>query len=310
MCGINGFISKNSIMDAQLRINNMNASLAHRGPDADGEFVSRERKIAMGQRRLAIVDLDARSNQPFHLDDDTVIAFNGEIYNYLELRKDIKHVFRTQSDTEVLASGIKNNGIEWIKECNGMFAFCLLDKINNQAILARDRLGIKPLYYYYDKNLFIFSSEIKGILNSGLVKAEFNSEAIDEYLGNRYIREPYTFFKNIYQLPAGHYITVSSEIEIEIKRYWDLPSEFNLEEEYMEDEIYCSFKDEVNKAIKRRMLADVTVGAYLSGGVDCLDLLSILSPKISISAFAVSTAFIRPSISLISACFLSSVLFS
>ncbi len=280
MCGINGFISKIDIKDAKLRISNMNTSLAHRGPDADGEYISADGRIAMGQRRLAIVDIDARSNQPFYLDDNTVIAFNGEIYNYLELRKNLKHTFKTQSDTEVLVAGIKYNGIEWIKKCNGMFAFCFLDKKSNQAVLARDRLGIKPLYYYCDKNIFVFSSEIKGILNSGLVKASFNDDVIDEYLGNRYIREPYTFFKGIYQLPAGHYLTISADMEIKIESYWELPSEFNFDKEYNEDEIYSLFKEEVNNSIKRRMLADVTVGAYLSGGVDS-SLIAAITSKYS-----------------------------
>lgn len=269
MCGINGFISKKKLLDISSRIDKMNCSLAHRGPDADGVYISQDKTLALGQRRLAIIDLDERSNQPFHLKgSDDILVFNGEIYNYKELKKYIEYEFTTQSDTEVLAVGIQNFGIEWIKKCNGMFSFCYYNSNEKSMVLCRDRLGIKPLYYYAKDDVFVFSSEIKGILNSGLVKAEFNEDAIDEYLGNRYVREPYTFFKNIFQLPAGHYMTVSHDMKININKYWQLPSNFNRNSNFNEDDIYIKFKKELNKAIERRMVADVTVGTYLSGGID------------------------------------------
>lgn len=268
MCGINGFLSKKKIDNARFRIEKMNNSLAHRGPNAEGILLFEEGSVALGHRRLAILDLDKRANQPFLLDNNNALVFNGEIYNYSELKNEIGYSFCTKSDTEVLAVGIKQKGIDFIKKCNGMFAFGFWDDHSKNMVLARDRFGIKPLYYYADENVFVFSSEIKGILNSGLVKAEFNEEAIDEYLGNRYIREPYTFFRNIYQLPAGHYMTVTKELKIEIKKYWCLPEKFNYDKEYNEEEIYDSFKKQLNRAIKYRMVADVTVGSYLSGGVD------------------------------------------
>lgn len=278
MCGINGFLSKKSITDAKHRIQKMNNSLAHRGPDAEGYFISPDNKLTLGQRRLSIVDLDKRSNQPFELKNkEAIIVFNGEIYNFKELRSEIDYPFCTQSDTEVLCAGLQENGIDWIKKCNGMFSFCFYDIRNNNIVLARDRFGIKPLYYYIDDNYFIFSSEIKGILNSGLVKAEFNENAIDEYLGNRYIREPYTFFKNIYQLPAGHYMSITSDFQIAINKYWDLPELFNQDITYDEEKIYNEFKEELNKSINRRIIADVTVGSYLSGGVDSSLISAIMS---------------------------------
>lgn len=269
MCGINGFLSRDKISKIRVRIDNMNTSLAHRGPDATGVVVLNDDKLALGQRRLAIVDLDPRSNQPFYSNDGlSVLAFNGEIYNYKELRLASDYKFCTQSDTEVLLAGIRDEGIDFIKKCNGMFAFSYYDIRKKQMYLARDRFGIKPLFYYNDGRTLIFSSEIKGILNSGLIDPEFNESAIDEYLGNRYIREPYTFFKNVYQLPAGSYMTVTDNLETEIIPYWNLPDEFNTSEEYEEDIIYDKFKIELEKAIKRRLVADVTVGAYLSGGID------------------------------------------
>lgn len=269
MCGINGFITRKNLIDISFRIDKMNSSLVHRGPDAEGVYISQDKTLALGQRRLAIIDLDERSNQPFILKNGgDILVFNGEIYNYKELKEDIEYDFSTQSDTEVLAVGIQKYGIDWINKCNGMFAFGFYDSKENSLVLCRDRLGIKPLYYYANDEVFIFSSEIKGILSSGLVKAEFNEDAIDEYLGNRYIREPYTFFKNIFQLPAGHYMTVSRDMRININKYWQLPRRFNQEKIFDEDEIFNSFKNELNKAIERRMVADVTLGTYLSGGID------------------------------------------
>lgn len=268
MCGINGIISKKRIDDIDERILNMNKALRHRGPDAGGTLVDDEKKMALGHRRLSIIDIDSRSNQPFILDDNSALVFNGEIYNFKELRNSIRGPIRTESDTEILALGINQYGIEWIKQCNGMFAFCYKDSKTGTVFLARDRFGIKPLYYYWDGIKLLFSSEIKGILRSGLVDASFNDDVIDDYLGYRYVREPYTFFKNIYQLPAGSYISVKNDNTLTITKFWELPEEFNLEAKYDEDSLFKDFKDELNRAVERRLMADVTLGTYLSGGID------------------------------------------
>lgn len=265
MCGINGFICKRKVHNAKMRINKMNEALVHRGPNAGG--IAEICNGFLGHRRLSIIDISERSNQPMWSHDaEKVIVFNGEIYNYQALKKDISYTFATNSDTEVLLAGIAHNGIGWIKETNGMFALAYYD--GKRLILARDRFGIKPLFYYYDDDTFVFSSEINGILNSGLVEVELNEAAIDEYLGNRYIREPYTFFKNIYQVPAGSYLILDDNYQINIERYWDLPQEFNMCSRYIEDAIYAKFKDELYEAIRRRMVADVPIGTYLSGGID------------------------------------------
>lgn len=269
MCGINGIISKKRICNIGDRILAMNRSLGHRGPDAQLTKILPDQNKAFGHARLAIIDLDVRSNQP--MEDDTcngIIVFNGEIYNYKELKRQLHYNFETSSDTEVLLAGIKETGIDFINKCNGMFSFAFYDRNEDKLHLVRDRFGIKPLYYYYDKNIFIFSSEIKGILNSGLVKAEFNESAVDEYLGNRYIREPYTFFKNIYQLPSGSRLTLDTNFNVNCKNYWELPKEFNIAPRYNEEEIYEKFKAQVISAIKKRMVSDVPLGSYLSGGID------------------------------------------
>lgn len=269
MCGINGIIAKHAIDNPKNRINRMNESIKHRGPDAEGSIILFDSHIALGQRRLSIIDLDARSNQPFLGNDDTsVLVYNGEIYNYQDLKIELEYDYRTNSDTEVLFAGIQKNGIEWIKKTNGMFAFCFFDKEMKKIYLCRDRMGIKPLYYYMNNEYFIFSSEIKAILNSGLVKAELNENAIDEYLANRYVREPYTFFKNIYQVKAGHYLELDNNFVIKDYCYWTLPEQFNFQEDYNETEIYEGFKNEVISSIKRRLISDVELGTYLSGGID------------------------------------------
>lgn len=269
MCGINGFITKKKLSDSKYRIEKMNKAIKHRGPDASGSIEFDDGKVSLGHCRLSIIDLDARADQPMRSDNkETVIVYNGEIYNYKELKATLNYSFKTGGDTEVLLAGLDMEGMKWIQKCNGMFAFAYYDNYKKRLFLARDRMGIKPLYYYKDEEVFVFSSEIKGILNSGLVKADFNYNAIDEYLGNRFVREPYTFFKKIYQIPAGHYLIMDENFEVKIEKYWELPKIFNQRIEYNEKRIYQEFKEEVISAIQKRLIADVKVGTYLSGGID------------------------------------------
>ncbi|WP_044935246.1 asparagine synthase (glutamine-hydrolyzing) [Pseudobutyrivibrio sp. LB2011] len=272
MCGINGIISTKKLCDMQLRLGRMNESIKHRGPDAQGiKILGNE--IGFGHTRLSIIDLDARSNQPMVSAKGNMLIFNGEIYNFKEIKKHISdYKFLTESDTEVLLAGIETRGIDWLLDnINGMFSFAYYDNDNNEIIIVRDRLGIKPCYYYVSNDSFIFSSEIKGILNSGLVSANFYESAIDEYLANRYVRAPFTFFKNIYQLEPGSLIRVSvsdNKIMTEKSKYWELPEDFNMDNEYDEEKICEEFEKKVIESIKKRMVADVTVGTYLSGGID------------------------------------------
>lgn len=270
MCGINGIVTKKCVVDIGDRIKKMNDSLAHRGPDADSYKICNEGKLALGHRRLSIIDLDHRSDQPFvSASGRWILVYNGEVYNYKKMRDCLSYDFITESDTEVIIAYIETKGINaLLKECNGMFAFAAFDVVENKMYLCRDRMGIKPLYYYSDANFFIFSSEIKGILNSGLVEAVFDTEAIDDYLGYRYIREPYTFFKGIRQLEAGTYLEISHGLDVVQKTYWDIPASFNQSVEYDEDFIYAEFKERLEEAVNKRMIADVPLGTYLSGGVD------------------------------------------
>jgi len=269
MCGINGIYSKKPIDKIGIRIQKMNDAVSHRGPDADGTLIINER-VVLGHRRLSIIDVNSRANQPMVSNSGRwTIVFNGEIYNYKELRREVNYKFRSNSDTEVILAYIENYGIDdFIKKCNGMYAIALYDNIVNKLYILRDRLGVKPLYYTISNDCFIFSSEIKGILNSGLVKAEFNEDAIDEYLGNRYVRAPYTFFTRINQLEAGCFLVVDSDLNINKIVYWELPDEFNYDIQYDEQDIADQFEKELSYAIKSRLVTDVPLGTYLSGGLD------------------------------------------
>lgn len=271
MCAINGIFSIEHLADIMQRVKNMNDAVRHRGPDGEGVELADE-GLVLGHRRLAILDLDVRSNQPMKSVRGNVLVFNGEIYNYREIKKELSYPFKTECDTEVLLAAIEEKGIEWcLEKCNGMFAFAFWDCTNKNLILARDRIGIKPFYFCRQEKSLVFSSEIKGILSSGLVEARFNELAVDEYLANRYVRAPYTFFENIMQIMPGQYLVVNVEhggFKVLERRFWRLPDEFNMDEEYDEASLEEALMQEVTDAIKRRMIADVPLGTYLSGGVD------------------------------------------
>tara|TARA_R110002094_G_scaffold102531_3_gene102273 strand:+ start:801 stop:2615 length:1815 start_codon:yes stop_codon:yes gene_type:complete len=268
MCGITGIYSTNNISNIEKRIQSMNASIKHRGPDAGGFYI--DNNLVLGHRRLSIIDTREVSNQPMHSNSNVWhLVFNGEIYNFEEIKSQLNYRFKTSSDTEVIIAAVEERGIDWfINQANGMFAIAIYNSETKALFLVRDRLGIKPLYFYNDGENLIFSSEIKAILSSGLVDAEFNEEAVDEYLANRYIRAPYTFFKNIFQVNPGTYLSVNKDLSTVENKYWDIPDTFNISTEYNEEEILKGLDEELIKAIKYRLIADVPLGTYLSGGVD------------------------------------------
>lgn len=279
MCGINGIISKVPVENLKGRALKMNEAIIHRGPDAGNVLEIIDGRGILGHRRLSIIDLNERSNQPMDLENGScAITYNGEVYNYRKLKADLSYHFKTESDTEVLLAGLSKEGISFINKCNGMFAFGFWNNTKKELILCRDRLGIKPLYYYCDGEKVIFSSEIKGILSSGLVEAKLNYDALDDYLGYRYVREPYTFFENIYQVEAGTICCFDSNLKKSSYRYWDIPASFNLNGEYEETSIKERFRDKLLESVKRRMISDVPLGTYLSGGVDS-SILSAITAK-------------------------------
>jgi asparagine synthase (glutamine-hydrolysing) len=269
MCGLNGIFSSNKINKINMRIENMNNAISHRGPD-DTSYKIISDNLVLGHRRLSIIDTSSRANQPMVSNSGRwTIVFNGEIYNYRKLKQGLNYEFKTSSDTEVILAYVEEYGVEeFLSASNGMFSIALYDEVEKEIFLARDRLGIKPLYYFMDREKIVFSSEVKGVLSSGLVEARFNEDAIDEYLGYRYIREPNTFFEGILQLEAGSYISIDSNFQTTIKSFWDLPTEFNMNKSYDEEEITREFESKLRESIERRLVADVPLGTYLSGGVD------------------------------------------
>lgn len=282
MCGINGIVLYRTIPNLKTRIEKMNKSIKHRGPDGCGYNLI-DNRIALGHCRLSIIDIDKRASQPMTSNSGRwTIVFNGEIYNFEELKKETSYLFKTHSDTEAILAYVEEYGVKkFLQKSNGMFAMALYDHQTNDIWIARDRFGIKPFYYYMDKDKVVFSSEIKGILSSGLVKAEFYETAIDEYLGNRYVREPYTFFRNIFQLESGCFAKISPDLSFRKHRYWSLPIGFNVDQNYSEEAIRNEFGQRFETAVRKRMVADVPLGTYLSGGVDSSLISAVVSQNSS-----------------------------
>lgn len=274
MCAICGVFDRSGRPVSAELIERMTSSLAHRGPDGSGQFVRGE--IGLGHRRLSIIDL-AGGSQPVTNEDGTLqLIFNGEIYNYIELRKELLakgHVFRTQSDTEVIVHAYEQWGLNCVQRFNGMFAFALWDPSVRRLFVARDHLGVKPLYYASLGNRLIFASEIKALLQDPECPAEVNVPALSQLFTLRYVPSPDTLFRGIQKLPPGHWMVADSN-GIDIRRYWhQLPvarsgDEKNLIEQY---------QDLVEDSVRLQMRSDVPVGLFLSSGIDSGALLAIMS---------------------------------
>lgn len=272
MCGICGVFrpTRNGTWD-ECNLDGMIDVMAHRGPDDRGLYT--DERIALGHRRLSIIDLGS-GRQPMSNEDGTVwIVFNGEIYNHLELRRELKargHRYKTNSDTESIIHSYEEHGIECLKELEGMFAFALWDTRKEQLFLARDRLGKKPLYYTQVKGHFIFGSEIKSILQNLLCERELDEESLYHYLTFVFTPPPRTLFKGIFKLSPGHYAVLEKPVD-EVKEYpfWN-PLE-NFEETrggVNQEEAAQTIIKYLKRAIKDRMISDVPFGVFLSGGVD------------------------------------------
>lgn len=274
MCGICGFVSKRSqAMDTLVQ---MNSTLAHRGPDDHGEEIYQikdGRYVGFAQRRLSIMDLSEKGHQPMHSPDKRIsVVFNGEIYNYRALWEEIKeYSFVSDCDTEVIVAAYLKWGIDFVHRINGMFAIALLDRALGIVYLIRDRIGKKPLYYYRgSENTIVFASELKAILQSGLFQKEINQEVIGRFLYRSYITSPDTIYRNTYKLEAGSILEVREESVTQYK-YWDVAAKYN-ERKGSRIEDYGQAKDSLKQllkeAVRKRMVADVPVGAFLSGGYD------------------------------------------
>ena len=272
MCGIVGFapVKENG---AEI-LKQMMDRIAHRGPDGEGQFV--DEYVALGHRRLSIIDL-AGGTQPIAT-EQLVVVFNGEIYNYLELKKELEnkgHHFKTNSDTEVLLHGYEEYHYEIVNHLRGMFSFALYDTTTHELFCARDHFGIKPFYYYFDQEHFLFASEIKGFLDHPDFKKELNRDVLDIYLKMNFVAGEQTFFKNVKQLLPGHYL-VYKDKQVEIKRYYSI----QFKDQYKSDQEMIQAIDQIMKdSVKHHLIADVEVGSFLSSGIDSSYLVSLARPQ-------------------------------
>ena len=268
MCGISGkvFFDRSRGVDPG-DIVRMSRTLVHRGPDGEGVWC--DRNVGLAHRRLAILDLREVANQPMCNEDQTIwVTFNGEIYNFQELRQVLEsqgHVFRTTSDTEVIVHAYEEYGRQCVDHFRGMFAFALWDTRNKTLFMARDRVGKKPLYYFVGREGLVFGSEIKALLADPMVPRTPDFVALDHFLALQYIPAPLTAFQGIRKLPAAHWLEMRDG-HIRIERYWKLrytPKRCVTLSEALEE-----FRMQMAQAVKLRMISDVPLGAFLSGGVD------------------------------------------
>ena len=263
MCGFTGFT--NYINDDGTVLEKMMDRIVHRGPDSAGKFVDKD--VALGFRRLSIIDL-AEGNQPmFNEDKSLVLVFNGEIYNFKDLRGQLisaGHKFANNSDSEVLLHGYEEWGEEMVQKLRGMFAFVIFNRIDKTIFAARDMFGIKPFYYTFMGESFIFGSEIKSFLEHPDFKKELNEDALGHYLSFQYSPTEETFFKNVYKLPPAHYFTFKNG-EMKKVRYWR--PEFNETDGVLE--YFADIADTtVRESVEAHKIADVEVGSFLSSGID------------------------------------------
>lgn len=273
MCGINGFIDFRSQFSSEERhqtVHFMNEAIRYRGPDSEGIFDSKQ--VTMGMRRLSVIDLNTGEQPIFNEDRTIAIVLNGEIYNFRELRTKLEqkgHHFYTNTDTEVIVHAYEEKGCRSFEELDGMFAFSLYDKKLGKIYIVRDRLGEKPLYYTDGFDYLLFGSELQSIMCTGLIPKQLNKEALNLYLQLTYIPAPFSIYRKVKKLLPGHYLEIALSGCIRDKIYWDLKQAMlaprrNISYVQAREELYRK----MNESIKNRMVSDVPLGAFLSGGVD------------------------------------------
>ncbi|WP_089717678.1 asparagine synthase (glutamine-hydrolyzing) [Candidatus Entotheonella palauensis] len=270
MCGIAGFSWQDEALAGK-----MSQTLAHRGPDQYGVYT--DAWVSLGHRRLSIIDLREHGRQPMSNEDGTVwVTYNGEIYNFPELRQTLEakgHVFRSRTDTEVIVHAYEEYGPACVEKFNGMFAFAIWDQNQRELFLARDRLGIKPLYYYWNRNQFVFASEIKAILQAPEVEREVNPQAVYHYVGYEFVPAPDTMFRHVHKLPPGHYLRFKNG-QVTVQRYWDM----TFQTENLSPRDYAEHMRELlTEAVRKRLISDVPLGVFLSGGLDSSTIVALMS---------------------------------
>jgi asparagine synthase (glutamine-hydrolysing) len=267
VCGIAGIVDKaNDVVDAA-DVHRMCQTMIHRGPDDEGTFA--QGPVALGIRRLSVIDV-VGGHQPIHNEDESVwVVLNGEIYNFLELRRDLEsrgHRFYTHSDTEVIVHLYEEMGTDCVKKLRGMFAIALYDRTRRRLLLARDRLGKKPLHYAWSRGRLLFASEMKAILAVAPELAEVNPEGLLQYFYFGYIPDPLTAFHQIHKLPPGHLLEYDGD-RCAIRQYWDVPA-YGTQVGMSEEDCLRELERRLDEAVQMRLISDVPLGALLSGGVD------------------------------------------
>lgn len=279
MCGIAGFIDRNrSRDDAKQLVDSMCRVIRHRGPDEQGVWLGDG--AALGMRRLSIIDLSGGQQPIFNEDESVLVVFNGEIYNYRGLQRELQergHHFRTNCDTETIVHAYEEFGDDCVKHLRGMFAFAIWDRKRQRLLAARDRFGKKPLNYYWDGQRLIFGSEIKSILEAGIPRA-INPVALDEYLIYRYVPSPNTLFEGVEKLPAAH-ILIYQDGQVSTRRYWELSFTPTCQDDEATaiERIQVLLKD----AVQARLVSEVPLGAFLSGGIDSSIVVGLMSQMMS-----------------------------
>ena len=287
ICGIWEYGASEGRIDLSL-VESMRDTMTHRGPDDAGARVMDQARLGLGFRRLSIIDLSKAGNQPMHGCTDRVwLAFNGEIYNHLRLREGLEqrgHVYASHTDSETILHLYEERGLDFVNELEGDYAIALWDAEREQLVLARDRIGVKPLYFHHKDGRFIFASEIKAILRHPAVTAEIDEESLYHYLTFLTTPAPRTLFRDIQKLPAGHLLVVKRHGSIDLQQYWDAlppetpPKEFSLRGEAEHStEILRLLRD----SIRKRMMSDVPFGVFLSGGVDSSANVALMSELMS-----------------------------
>lgn len=267
MCGIAGILQLNDMPADDSLIRRMTDAMSHRGPDADGFFT--ENELAFGHRRLSIIDLSAAANQPFFDHSGRyVIVFNGEMYNYQEVKPLIDdYNFHTTSDTEVLIAAYAKWGPDCLRYFRGMFAFAVWDRQEKELFIARDRLGVKPLYFYQDEHRLLFASEIRSILSTGWVKRKLDTAALVDYFTYQSVSYPYSLVEDIQQLQAGAWMKIKNG-QVVKQAYWDVTGTTPNFDFSDRRNVQKKIRDLLLQSVERRLVSDVPVGAFLSGGID------------------------------------------
>lgn len=279
MCGICGVFAFQPDVPVDVSVlKQMNDSIRHRGPDDEGYYQDTQASLAM--RRLSIIDLQTGQQPISNETGDIWVVYNGEIYNFKEVRAKLEqhgHKFKTQTDTEVIVHAYEEYGDECVKYLNGMFSIALWDTRKRRFFLARDRVGIKPLYYWAGQDKLVFASELKALILHPETPRQINIEALDIFLTLEYVPAPHTIYENIFKLLPGHTLTIENG-SVQIRQYWDVPYQPVSESEAECAEALSSL---INEAVKIRLMSDVPLGAFLSGGIDSSTIVGYMSQNMS-----------------------------